>query len=132
MCSVFNCENISNYKRILKSLAVIIITILINLFTKFRILTSNIDGQVTNPDKLKFVAKSRNRYFGIVEFINLDKHIKENTYVHLEYPTQLTMIVVREFKNNKQSFQMKLEGILLINSISDRNYRFHIITSINW
>ena len=86
----------------MSSLAVIIITILINLFTQNRILISNIDGQIINLGRVKYVAATYNKeYLPIDKFINIDKYIKRNMGVHLEGIRRLQMLVVRELNNNE-------------------------------
>ena len=93
----------SSYKQILKSLAVIIITTLSNLFTQTCVLTSNIDGQIINPKRFKYVAATYNKeYLPIDKFINIDKYIERITGVYLEDIRGLQMVVVRELINNKQ------------------------------
>ena len=90
----------SSCKQILKSLAVIIITILSNLFTQTCVLTSNIDGQIIDPGRVKYVAATYNKvYLPIDKFINIDKYIKRNMGVHIEDIRRLQMIVVRELNN---------------------------------
>ena len=82
-------------------------TIPINLFTQFRILTSNINGQLKNTERRKFVvATYMKEYLLINEFINIDNYLKTNTDVHLEDLIGVNMIVVRELNNNKKLFQM--------------------------
>ena len=93
----------SSCKQILKSIAVIIITILLNIFTQFHFLTTSIDEQVRNPGRFKYVAATyRKEYLPIDEFINIEEYIERNTSVHLEDLIGLQMIVVRKPNNIKQ------------------------------
>ena len=97
----------SSCKQILTIIAVIIITILINLFTQFRFLTSNIDGHVINPGRIKYIIATYNKeHLPIDKFISIDKYIERNTDVHVEDLTGLQMLVVRELNNIKEWFQM--------------------------
>ena len=68
----------------------------------------------------------------IDEFISLDKHINENTNVHLKDPTELAVIVVREFNNNIQSIQIQSGWIFIIKLFSDHSYIFSFIISMSW
>ena len=87
----------------LKSLAVIIITIPINLFTQDRFLTSNIDGEIITYGNFKYVVATYNKeYLPIEKFITIDMYIERNTDVHLEDLIGLQMIVVRKLNNIKQ------------------------------
>ena len=82
-------------------------------------------------EKHKIIAATYNEYLLIDEFISLDKHINENTNVHLDDPTEIAMIVVRKFNNNKQLIQIKSGWIFIIKWFFDHTYRVSIIISMN-